>query len=175
LSTSNQGKSRALNDIQFFDLIDQRWVAYSPCSSSVQIPSPRYAHISSVSASKLFIIGGKGLDNVGKDDIHVYDLALRDWVLQRTHPLQCDTCRSLVVTTQGHVEPAAGPRPPTSTTIAELERVDVTLPESLIHLPYSTEPTDDNPSDIIVLNNDDVCWFLALLCFADSASPSLTT
>jgi leucine-zipper-like transcriptional regulator 1 len=162
ITSGDQGELCVLNDIRFFDLTAQRWVAHSPCSFSAQPPSPRYAHISSVSASKLFIIGGQGLDNVCNDDIHVYDLASRDWVLQRRHPLQCSTYRGIAVTAQNHVEQTRGPRPPKSAT--KSARLDFTLPESLIHLPYSTEPTDEHPSDIIVFNNHSVCRFF-LTCF----------
>ncbi|KAG6897756.1 hypothetical protein C0992_011425 [Termitomyces sp. T32_za158] len=59
-----------LNDVRFFDITTRHWL---PASQSIPVPeqlSPRarYAHLSSVSAGRLFIIGGQDFNNTWLDD-----------------------------------------------------------------------------------------------------------
>ena len=93
-----------LSDVRLFSLSTLSWLPVAPVQTAsddpanpVPTPRARYAHLSSVTASKLFIIGGQDLSNVWLDDIHVYDLPTATWVMWRAYPRHCGTYRSVAV------------------------------------------------------------------------------
>lgn len=93
-----------LSDVRLFSLATLSWLPVAPVQTAsddpanpVPTPRARYAHLSSVTASKLFIIGGQDLSNVWLDDIHVYDLPTATWVMWRAYPRHCGTYRSVAV------------------------------------------------------------------------------
>ena len=93
-----------LSDVRLFSLSTLSWLPVAPVQTAsddpanpVPTPRARYAHLSSVTASKLFIIGGQDLSNVWLDDIHVYDLPSATWVMWRAYPRHCGTYRSVAV------------------------------------------------------------------------------
>ncbi|KAI0269791.1 galactose oxidase [Gloeopeniophorella convolvens] len=155
-----------LNDICFYDIAANSWMPSSwSLRENPQIPppKPRYAHLSSISGDRLFIIGGQDLDSVWLDDVYVFDLGSMTWVLQRDYPRHCGTYRSVAVSAdlrvrlpqeEANASSAGAGRPlfhagssPSSTPTAP------TSPDSFIHLPYSTQPTDDFPNDIFLYSN----------------------
>src|SRR5258706_3944900 len=93
-----------LSDVRLFSLSTLSWLPVAPVQTAsddpanpVPTPRARYAHLSSVTASKLFIIGGQDLSNVWLDDIHVYDLPTATWVMWRAYPRHGGTYRSVAV------------------------------------------------------------------------------
>lgn len=158
-----------LNDVHFFDLSTQRWVSAPPLQQSLEanIPRARYAHLSAVTADKLFIIGGQDFYNTWLDDVCVFDLQSRAWIQRRDYPRHCGTYRSIAVasnlivrddarTASTSALPNPGSRFSTvkADTLADLEP---TPSESLIHMPHSALPTEDNPCDIYLYSNYNVC------------------
>lgn len=158
-----------LNDVRFYDIPARRWVQPSWSLNEnpiIPLPKPRYAHLSSVSGDRLFIIGGQDLDSVWLDDVYIYDLKARTWVLKRDYPRHCGTYRSVAVSADlrvhlpheedRHSSPSPGrplfragksPSPaPTS----------LTSRDTLIHLPYSTQSTEDFPNEIFLYSNYNV-------------------
>ncbi|THH30717.1 hypothetical protein EUX98_g3452 [Antrodiella citrinella] len=158
-----------LNDVRLFDLSTYRWLPASvtsgETSSSTFIPKARYAHLSSVTSNRLFVIGGQDLNNVWLDDIHVYDLVKKIWVQRRDYPRHCGTYRSVAVTAEtkvripqeeGRNAQSAKLGPPGTrfkTDKNAPSATDATSPDSLIHLPYSATPTDEYPCDIYLFSN----------------------
>ena len=84
-----------LSDVRFFDLRANRWMSSSWSTNQLGeqpvAPKPRYAHLSSISGSRLFVIGGQDLNNVWLDDVYVYDLHRRGWVSAHDYPRHCGT------------------------------------------------------------------------------------
>ncbi|KZV63498.1 galactose oxidase [Peniophora sp. CONT] len=156
-----------LSDVRFFDLRNNRWMSSAWSTNQLQesqiAPKPRYAHLSSISGSRLFVIGGQDLNNVWLDDVYVYDLYRRGWVSAHDYPRHCGTYRSVAVAgslrvrvplheQQRNATPTAKPvfssdgRPSSSST-------PQTSSDALIHLPYSAAPTDEFPTDIYLYSN----------------------
>ncbi|KAF9241192.1 hypothetical protein BU15DRAFT_87401 [Melanogaster broomeanus] len=170
-NSSNPEDLCVLNDIRFLDLSTMRWLAASSTNgidttTEALVPKPRYAHLSSVTSDRLFIIGGQDLSNVWLDDVHVYDLLGKAWVQRRTFPHHCGTYRSVAVSGNLRVRlPHEELRATDNTALLGSPgarfRSDKTSPssqeftptESLIHLPYSAAPTDDFPNDIYLYSN----------------------
>lgn len=162
-----------LNDVRFFDLSIMHWLPTAATNSAsaesgaeTLVPKPRYAHLSSVSADRLFIIGGQDLSNVWLDDIYVYDLLGRAWVQRRNFPHHCGTYRSVAVSANQRVRlpqeevhstdtstilgpPGARFRPDKSPPSAQA----FTSSDSFVHMPYSAPPTDDFPNDMYLYSN----------------------
>ena len=161
-----------LNDVRLFDLSTYRWLPASATSGELSpsafIPKARYAHLSSVTSNRLFIIGGQDLNNVWLDDIHVYDLVKRSWIQRRDYPRHCGTYRSVAVTADTRVRipqdehrsaQSAKLGPPGTrfkTDKNSPPSSDTTSPDSLIHLPYSAAPTEEYPCDIYLFSNYNV-------------------
>ncbi|SRR6266550_4958565 len=159
-----------LNDVHFFDLSTRRWVSAPPLQPSPEanIPRARYAHLSAVTADKLFIIGGQDFNNTWLDNVCVFDLQTRSWIQRRDYPRHCGTYRSIAVasslivrspeddarTSSTLANPGSRFRTVKTDTSADLEP---TPSESLIHLPHSAPPTEDNPCDIYLYSNYNVC------------------
>lgn len=152
--SDTSGEVRALDDIHFFDLKARRWVAETHGARTGSRPAPRHSHLTSLSGKWLFIIGGQGSDDAPREDVHVYDLEPRRWVSQQTHRFRCGTNNSVAVVPEAHVELAE--EPTLAAAVPELQGIEFTPPESLIHLPYSVEPTEDHPCDIIVFDTHNV-------------------
>lgn len=163
LHSDNPEDLCVLNDVRLFDLSTHRWVPSKDYSPSSPIPKARYAHLSSVTANKLFIIGGQDLNNVWLDDVHVFDLSLGDWIIRRDYPRHCGTYRSVAVTADKRVRlpqeerrstAHLGPPGARFNTHANAQpSPDVTQPDTLVHLPYSADPTDEFPCDIFLFSN----------------------
>ncbi|KAF8073618.1 regulatory protein ral2 [Lyophyllum atratum] len=158
-----------LNDVRFFDIVTRHWLPATQSSVPVPenlLPRARYAHLSSVTVDRLFIIGGQDFNNTWLDDVCVYDLVSRTWVQRRDYPRHCGTYRSVAVSSNIAVRlpqeemrnsqsastlgppgqrfgPDRGSKPPT----------EFTSTESLIHQPYSAPPSEDHPSDIYLYSN----------------------
>ncbi|KAG2155958.1 uncharacterized protein EDB93DRAFT_1079960 [Suillus bovinus] len=174
-NSSNPEDLCVLNDVRFFDLSIMHWLpatatnshpASAESGAETLVPKPRYAHLSSVSADRLFVIGGQDLSNVWLDDIYVYDLLGRAWVQRRSFPHHCGTYRSVAVSANQRVRipqeevhstdtttilgsPGARFRPEKSPASAQA----FTSSDSLVHMPYSAPPTDNFPNDIYLYSN----------------------
>ncbi|KZT73774.1 galactose oxidase [Daedalea quercina L-15889] len=160
-----------LNDVRLFDLTTGHWLPSSATSGESSppsfVPNARYAHLSSVSADRLFIIGGQDLANVWLDDVYIYDLVKKAWVQRREYSRHCGTYRSVAVTTNMRVrlpqeEMRTGQTMPSNlgpagarfkSNMNGTPTSPVTSSESLVHLPYSAPPTDDFPCDIFLFSN----------------------
>ena len=166
--SNNPDEHCVLNDVRFYDLSTKHWLPASPASL---IPGPfsprsRYAHLSSVTGDRLFIIGGQDFFNTWLDDVCIFDLVSQSWVQRREYPRHCGTYRSLAVSSntvvrspqdESHSSLTLGPagsrfkpsKPP-------IPPDDITSSESLIHLPYSVPPTEDDPCNIYLYSNYNV-------------------
>jgi hypothetical protein len=163
-----------LSDVRFFSLETLKWV---PPTSSLStdpdfIPRARYAHLSSVTAGKLFIIGGQDMTNVWLDDIHVFDLVKKEWTERREYPRHCGTYRSVAVSGEMIVrspmqELKAGTLKGNEAVLGPAGQrfaVDGQQPsspsgaisDSLVHLAYSAYPTAEHPNDIHIYSNYNV-------------------
>lgn len=102
-----------LSDVRVFSLSTLSWLPPTPVQTAsaeesidgTEVPPPRarYAHLSSITSSRLFIIGGQNLSNDWLDDIHVYDLPSKTWVMWKPYPRHCGTYRSVAVCAQKRV------------------------------------------------------------------------
>lgn len=175
-NSSNTEDLCVLNDIRFLDLSTMHWLPASSTNglspdapADALVPKPRYAHLSSVTADRLFIIGGQDLSNVWLDDVYVYDLLGKAWVQRRNFPHHCGTYRSVAVSANLRVRlPQDELRTTNNTAILGSPgtrfRSDKSSPssqestptESLVHLPYSASPTDNFPNDIYLYSNYNV-------------------
>jgi hypothetical protein len=170
---SNSEELCVLNDVRIFDLASKRWLPTLATNSLPSDPTPdslipkaRYAHLSSVTADRLFIIGGQDLSNVWLDDVHVYDLVSKAWVQRRDYPRHCGTYRSVAVSAElcvrvpsdtdipQDVSGSTGTR--FSTNKSAATSPEATPTSTLIHLPYSAQPSPSHPSDIFLYSNYNV-------------------
>lgn len=163
-----------LNDVRFFNLDTGCWLpeastnSVSDLAPEFLVPKPRYAHLSSITADRLFIIGGQDLKNIWLDDVHVYDLLGKTWIERRNYPRHVGTYRSIAVAADQRVRlpqeelratPSTLLGPPGTrfrTDKAPPSSPEFTKTESLVHLPYSAPPTDDFPNDIYLYSNYNV-------------------
>lgn len=195
-NSSNTEDLCVLNDIRFFDLSTMHWLPASSTSTispdttaETLVPKPRYAHLSSVTADRLFIIGGQDLSNVWLDDVYVYDLLGKAWVQRRNFPHHCGTYRSVAVSANLRVRlPQEESRATDNIAILGSPgtrfRSDKSSPsqeftptESLIHLPSSAPPTDDFPNDIYLYSNYNVrSWLIIVnLCSRRTSSSRMSS
>ncbi|KAF8630819.1 hypothetical protein AX17_005178 [Amanita inopinata Kibby_2008] len=157
-----------LNDIHFFDLATRRWVPMPslPQNLETTIPRARYAHLSAISADRLFVIGGQDFYNTWLDDICVYDLRNKTWIQRHDYPRHCGTYRSVAVASNMTVRMPqddihalnassmlGAPGTRFKSDNSGVLQDDFTASESLIHLPYSAPASDDYPSDIYLYSN----------------------
>ena len=169
-----------LNDVCFYDIPARRWMPPSWSLKEnplVPLPKPRYAHLSSVSGDRLFIIGGQDLDSVWLDDVYIYDLPARTWVLRRDYPRHCGTYRSVAVSADLRVHlpqdssrnhPPSPGRPLFRTgqqSLAPTVPTSLTPRDTLIHLPYSAQSTSDFPDEIYLYSNYNVSQLVAHLFY----------
>ena len=190
-NSSNTEDLCVLNDIRFLDLSTMRWlpasstnVLFPDAPADALVPKPRYAHLSSVTADRLFIIGGQDLSNVWLDDVYVYDLLGKAWVQRRNFPHHCGTYRSVAVSANLRVRlPHEESNNPTilgspgtrfRSDKSSPSSQDFTPTESLVHLPYSASPTDDFPNDIYLYSNYNVRpWLVIVILCSRHTSSSL--
>jgi leucine-zipper-like transcriptional regulator 1 len=180
--SQNPDELCVLNDVRFFDLTTRHWLpaspATDPASSESLVPRARYAHLSSITADRLFIIGGQDFYNTWLDDVCVYDLLAKAWVQRRDYPRHCGTYRSVAVSSNSTVRMPQEEHKnsqASSTTLGPPGarfKEDKTPPanseatpsESLLHLPYSAAPTEEHPADIYLYSNYNVCSCFQLVC-----------
>ena len=182
--SANPDELCVLNDVRFFDLSTRHWLpdeqSSVPASDSLT-PRARYAHLSSVSADRLFIIGGQDFNNTWLDDVCVYDLVGKAWVQRRDYPRHCGTYRSVAVCSNTTVrfpqeeirnsQSASTLGPPGHRFGPDMDSPsssDFTPTESLSHQPYSAPPNDDHPSDIYLYSNYNVCYLSVLFTVVDN-------
>lgn len=101
---SSVADDRVLNDVRCFDLTTRWWLPAAGKStpngnSRLDVPNAfvQYAHLSSVSANRLFVIGGQDLNNLWLDDVCVFDLVSHVWIHRREYPRHSGTHRSVAV------------------------------------------------------------------------------
>src|SRR6266511_1088752 len=96
--SSNPDELCVLNDIHFFDLTTGRWLPplLFPDELDPSLPRSRYAHLSSVTGDRLFIIGGQDFQNTWLDDICVFNFMSQTWS-QQHYPRHCGTYRSVAI------------------------------------------------------------------------------
>ena len=163
--SNNPDEHCVLNDVRFYDLSTKHWLPASPASllPGPSSPRSRYAHLSSVTADRLFIIGGQDFFNTWLDDVCVFDLVSQSWIQRRDYPRHCGTYRSLAVSStkvvrspqdESHSSLTLGPAGSRFKTTNPSD--DITSSETLIHLPYSVTPTEDHPCDIYLYSNYNV-------------------
>ncbi|KAF8967055.1 galactose oxidase [Flammula alnicola] len=158
-----------LNDVRFYNFATGHWLPPPPPSPEPDpfLPRARYAHLSSVTADRLFVIGGQDFFNTWLDDVCVFDLVTKTWVQRRDYPRHCGTYRSVAVCSNTTVRspqeemqasissstlgPAGSRFRASKTTSGSPD--NVTPSENLTHLPYSSSPTEDHPSDIYLYSN----------------------
>lgn len=165
-----------LNDICIFDTVSRRWCTPSQPATQATAPRPRYAHLSSVSGDKLFIIGGLDLHNAGLTDVCVYDFLANTWSENRDYPRHCSFHGSVAVASNqrvcfpqddGRLSPIPTPRDrdgaaaPFRKSDAILEDLEPTA--SFTNLPYSSAADAENPSYIYLYSNSKVPEILLII------------
>lgn len=186
-----------LSDVRFFSLTERRWLdpsVSSPAPSSdfagpgndnpdSMAPRPRFAHLSTIASSKLFILGGQDMVNEWLDDIHVYDLTNRRWIAHVSYPRNCGTYRSAVVAPElvvrdpvaegvptkrpeslfaGVNGPSHSPPAPDSSSVMAPHPLHANS-DQLVHMPYSTEPSAEFPAHLYIYSNWNVSVYLSVL------------
>lgn len=188
-----------LNDVRFFDITTFRWLPAEPHSPATDgaadpidpvtstnesrnefIPRARYAHLSSVSGARLYVVGGQDLQNAWLDDICVYDLRAHRWAARRPYPRHAGTYRSVAVAAQLRVRDHSREKAEDRTALNSDSNLgppggrfsvdrrpssgkgEYTPSENLVHLPYSTEPTEDYPNEIFLYSNYNVSFLIYL-------------
>ena len=69
------------SDIFFFHIPSSRWRLPIPANPSSRWNlTPRYAHISAVTANRLVIVGGQDIKAVYVQEVSVFDLEREEWV-----------------------------------------------------------------------------------------------
>jgi len=160
-----------LNDVRLFNLESRHWLPEEPSKLSPDdpnVPGARYAHLSSITASRLFVIGGQDFFNTWFDDVCVYDLVRGAWVQKRDYPRHCGTYRSVAVSSPYTVRipqdeiRSSDPLGPLGTRL-QMDKsrplTEVTPSNTLTHLPYTAQPTDEHPSDIFLYSNYNVSYY----------------
>lgn len=157
-----------LNDVWFYDISASRWRsgAPPPGGTSRFVPRARYAHLSSVTAHTLYVIGGQDISNSWLDDVCGYDLRTNAWLSRRAYPRHCGTYRSVAVAPQLSVRRpsssspafpgAPGTRFQTDGAGPSMPASAFTPSASLIHQPYSCVPAEDDPCDVYLYSNYNV-------------------
>ncbi|KAG0254597.1 hypothetical protein BG011_005645, partial [Mortierella polycephala] len=106
-----EGQSHDLvvfDDIKILDLDLLQW-RHVRIPSSPYAPKPRYAHLSSISGSKLVIIGGQNISNQYIEEVNVLDLDSLQWVTSMAFEKHCGSYRSIAVSSgRGTTVPVIG-------------------------------------------------------------------
>ncbi|KAJ1309621.1 hypothetical protein OPQ81_006390 [Rhizoctonia solani] len=155
-----------LADVRLYSLADASWLSEPPTqssrsprlpesepdpaaageSSTALIPRARYAHLSAVSGSQLYIIGGQDMANAWLDDIHVFDLPSRTWVARVPYPRHCGTYRSVAVCAPERVV-----NPPRI--VANIHDDTPGNHDELIELPFTADSNTQSPNSIYLYSN----------------------
>ncbi|CAG8446377.1 5865_t:CDS:1 [Diversispora eburnea] len=98
--TSNDGLC-VLDDVSIFDLETYTWKHPEIISSNFS-PRPRYAHLASVTANKLVVVGGQDMSNFYIEEINVLDLEEMTWTSSRPFEKHCGAYRSVAVSSFNH-------------------------------------------------------------------------
>jgi len=97
----NDSELCVLNEVVAFDLATQKWDLEFGNSLGTQgdgeRPEPRYAHLSSVTANSLVVVGGQDMANHYIEAINVFDLGQRKWTISQDFGKQRGSYRSLAV------------------------------------------------------------------------------
>jgi len=88
------------DDVKVLDLELLQW-RHVHIPTSEHSPKPRYAHLSSISGSKLVIIGGQDITNQYVEQVSVLDLESWQWVTSLTFNRHCGSYRSIAVSGSG--------------------------------------------------------------------------
>lgn len=100
-----------LDDVVMYDVERDRW--FIPSLSNLPqatMPRPRYAHLSSITAGRLAIIGGQDMSNNYITEINVLDMHDWTWVSSRPFDKHCGAYRSVAVSSAAHTNlPLFGP------------------------------------------------------------------
>lgn len=189
--TSQSQSQSVLKDVRFFSLAERRWLDPSlssppsddDTSPDSLTPRPRFAHLSTIAASKLFILGGQDMVNEWLDDIHVFDLLTLTWISHVSYPRNCGTYRSAVVSPALVVRDPGKEGVPTKRPESMFAKTNtgrrgrsgsdtasVMAPhplqaqnDQLVHMPYSAEPTAEHPAHLYIYSNWNVSPLLCLL------------
>lgn len=142
---NNVEKIRALDDVRLYDTEAGRWLP--DYASSGEAPQARYGHLSSVTADRLFVIGGQDRRNEWLDDICLYDIPTRKWVQRRSHPRarHSGSYRSMAVAPRMIVHIPPNPQAAASASS-----------DKLVFHSYSALPTNDHPADVYLYSNYNV-------------------
>ncbi|CAO3622416.1 unnamed protein product [Mucor fragilis] len=68
----------ALDDLVFLNIQTMGWEYHAPANEA-PLPSPRYAHVSSLIRGKLIVIGGQDVNNQYLQDMHIFDIKKGSW------------------------------------------------------------------------------------------------
>lgn len=179
LDSINPDDLCVLDDVRLFDLSTHSWLPAQETNSQGPsqpldsteyqdplVPRARYAHLSSITGDRLFIIGGQDFFNVWLDDVCVFDLQQKLWVLRQDYPRHCGTYRSVAVSAsmcvrnpqqdeaRHNISASLGPSGTRFMGDKTGQPVQgVTPSDGLVHLPYSVQATRENPSDIFLYSN----------------------
>jgi hypothetical protein len=163
-----------LYDVWLYDITTNRWTPGVPPAPNERslppVPRARYAHLSAVTADTLYIIGGQDINNVWLDDVCGFNLKARAWVSRRPYPRHCGTYRSVAVAptlavqfpdTDFHQSQLGMPgtrfQPDNVTSDVDNNGGNgFTDLDKFVHLPYSTTPPPNEPSDIYLYSNYNV-------------------
>ncbi|KAG0349264.1 hypothetical protein BG004_000044 [Podila humilis] len=88
------------DDIKVLDLELLQWRQVR-IPNSVHSPKPRYAHLSSISGSKLVVVGGQDIANQYIEEINVLDLDSWQWITSMPFEKHCGSYRSIAVSGSG--------------------------------------------------------------------------
>ncbi|TNY22053.1 hypothetical protein DMC30DRAFT_173860 [Rhodotorula diobovata] len=150
------GRLETLDELVIFDTKSRTWSFPSPSlASGVSRPSPRYAHLSVVTAvasrpspgfrepsrhsSRLVVIGGQDYENNYLPDLAVLDLEAMEWVAEAPYPRKAGTYRSVAASAAVSIVPRE-----------ERMASDGTV---LVHSAHSVEPTEDREEPVWVYSN----------------------
>ncbi|KAG0234118.1 hypothetical protein BGX31_004670 [Mortierella sp. GBA43] len=125
------------SDINVLDLELLQWRQVRIPSSS-HAPKPRYAHLSSISGSKLVIIGGQDIANKYIEEINVLDLDSWQWVASMPFDKHCGSYRSIAVSGSGQG--------------SAIPQIGSELDPSLV--PSSPAPTDGFPTSYLRMSTN---------------------
>ncbi|KAF8951770.1 hypothetical protein BGZ46_003803, partial [Entomortierella lignicola] len=99
--TDNQSQEMYVyDDVKVLDLELLQW-RHVRIPTSQHAPKPRYAHLSSISGSKLIIVGGQDIRNQYIEEINVLDLDSMQWVASMPFEKHCGSYRSIAVSSNG--------------------------------------------------------------------------
>ncbi|KAG0339713.1 hypothetical protein BG000_001514 [Podila horticola] len=88
------------DDIKVLDLELLQWRQVR-IPTSAHSPKPRYAHLSSISGSKLVVVGGQDIANQYIEEINVLDLDSWQWISSMPFEKHCGSYRSIAVSGSG--------------------------------------------------------------------------